>query len=138
VIWESGKLLTAKQTRRLSSMTAKDRDLEVQLIAKRLRKKVGDTPSNDGGASSKLPSPSRTPSDAVPPIYEVQLRLFCEYPTISKLKNNLVYSEVVNVIAAFEFISRLASAGPLDRPRLARRRRSQISARGDLRLALVR
>lgn len=126
MIWESGKLLTAKQTRRLSRMTGEDRYHEVQLIARRLRKQVDDAPSRDGGAS---------------PLPDVQVRLSCEYPTVAKLMHDLVYSDRVNLIATFEMFH---DSHPLERsthPSRAKRRWRQItqrmrSARANLRSRL--
>ena len=102
MIWESGKLLTAKQTKRLSRMTGEDRHLEVQLIAERLRRQSDEARSRDGEAANKSPCPRPTPRDAAPPIPGVQVRLSCEYPTMAQITDNLVYSDGVNLVATFE------------------------------------
>jgi hypothetical protein len=129
VIWESGKLLTAEQTKRLSHMTVEDRHLEVQLIARRLRKQAEDAQSRDGGAANTSPSPRRTPIDATPPLPGVHVRLSCEYPTMAQITDNLVYSDGVNLVATFEIFHDLHQLGRSIHLSRSQRRRRQITLR---------
>jgi hypothetical protein len=104
VLWESGKLLTTTQTMRLSLMTRKERARAGRRIAKRWRKQAHGIPASEGGAATTSPT------------CELQVRLSCEYPAITTLKENLRYPPVVNLSATFEMLHDLHQLERSTRP----------------------